>query len=82
MTLGFTVMFPVVFASNIMVRPETMPPWLQAFVDRNPVTHMTTAMRELFAGVVDPATLALALLAPVLMTAALAPLVLVLYRRH
>ena len=28
MTLGFTVPFPVVFASNIMVEPETMPSWL------------------------------------------------------
>jgi ABC-2 type transport system permease protein len=25
MTLGFTVLFPVVFASNIMVDPATMP---------------------------------------------------------
>lgn len=81
MTLGFTVLFPLVFASNIMVRPETMPPWLEAFVARNPVTHMTTAMRGLFEGTADMATVALALALPIAMTAMLAPVVLWLYRR-
>ena len=38
MTLGFTVLFPLVFASNIMVDPATMPGWLRAFVDVNPVS--------------------------------------------
>jgi ABC-2 type transport system permease protein len=37
MTIGFTVLFPLVFASNIMVAPETMPGWLRAFVVVNPV---------------------------------------------
>src|SRR5690606_6969111 len=36
MTLGFTFLFPVVFASNIMVDPQTMPGWLRAFVEVNP----------------------------------------------
>lgn len=82
MTMGFTVLFPLVFASNIMVRPETMPEWLEAFVARNPVTHMTTAMRELFAGTADIGTVALALVLPVAMTLVLAPVVLRLYRRR
>lgn len=82
MTLGFTMLFPVVFASNVMVRPETMPDWLRAFVERNPVTHMATAMRELFAGTADWTSIGLALLAPLLMTVLLAPLVLWLYRRQ
>jgi len=82
MTLGFTVMFPVVFASNIMVRPETMPGWLEAFVARNPVSHMTTAMRDLFAGTADLAGIAKALVLPVAMTLLLAPVVLWLYRRR
>jgi ABC-2 type transport system permease protein len=82
MTLGFTVMFPVVFASNIMVRPETMPGWLEAFVGVNPVSHMTTAMRGLFAGTADLGMVALALVLPVAMTLVLAPVVLRLYRRR
>ncbi|MHA7874195.1 ABC transporter permease [Roseivivax sp.] len=81
MTLGFTVLFPVVFASNIMVEPETMPDWLRAFVDVNPISLMTTAMRGLMAGTASLAEIALALLAPAVLTAALAPLTLWLYRR-
>ena len=50
MTLGFTFLFPLVFASNIMVDPATMPGWLRAFVEVNPVSLMTTALRGLMAG--------------------------------
>ncbi|WP_209426764.1 ABC transporter permease [Pararhodobacter sp. SW119] len=81
MTLGFTVLFPVVFASNIMVQPETMPDWLRAFVDVNPISLMTTAMRGLMAGTSTPGQIALALLAPALLTAILVPVTLCLYRR-
>lgn len=82
MTLGFTFLFPVVFASNIMVQPETMPDWLRAFVDVNPVSLMTTAMRGLMEGTGTPSQIALALLAPAALTAALAPVTLWLYRRR
>jgi ABC-2 type transport system permease protein len=81
MTLGFTVLFPVVFASNIMVQPDTMPDWLRAFVEVNPISLMTTAMRGLMAGTSTPGQIALALLAPALLTALLAPFTLWLYRR-
>ena len=50
MTIGFTFLFPLVFASNIMVDPETMPGWLRAFVEVNPVSLMTTAMRGFMSG--------------------------------
>ncbi len=50
MTIGFTVIFPLVFASNIMVDPATMPGWLRVFVDVNPVSLMTTALRGLMSG--------------------------------
>lgn len=80
MTLGFTFLFPGVFASNIMVQPETMPDWLRAFVDVNPISLMTTAMRGLMAG--TPGQVGLALLAPAVLTATLAPLTLWLYRRR
>jgi ABC-2 type transport system permease protein len=81
MTLSFTVLFPVVFASNIMVQPETMPGWLRAFVEANPISRMTTAMRGLMAGTATVGEVALALLAPVVLTVVLAPVVLWLYRR-
>jgi len=76
------VLFPVVFASNIMVQPETMPGWLRAFVEVNPVTLMTTAMRGLMAGTASAAEIGLALLGPAVLTLALAPLTLWLYRRN
>lgn len=82
MTIGFTVLFPLVFASNIMVDPRTMPGWLRAFVDVNPVSLMTTAMRGLMNGGGTLREVALALLAPAALTLALAPVTLLLYRRR
>jgi ABC-2 type transport system permease protein len=82
MTLGFTIMFPLVFASNIMVDPRTMPGWLRGFVDVNPVSLMTTAARGLMAGSATLDQILLALLAPVLLTAVLAPVTLWLYRKQ
>lgn len=82
MTFGFTLVFPLVFASNISVDPTTMPGWLEAFVNVNPVSHMTTALRGLFAGTATAGQVGLALLSPVLVTLLLAPVVLYLYRRR
>lgn len=82
MTLGFTFLFPLVFASNIMVDPATMPGWLRAFVDVNPVSLMTTAMRGLMSGNSDATQIALALAAPVALTVLLAPVTLWLYRNR
>jgi len=82
MTMGFSFLFPVVFASNIMVEPATMPDWLRAFVDINPVSHMTTALRGLMAGTATPVELLLALAAPIALTLVLAPLTLWLYMRR
>ncbi len=82
MTLGFAVLFPVTFASNIMVDPVTMPAWLQAFVAVNPVSLMTTALRALTAGTATVRDIGLALLGPALLTLLLAPLTLWLYRRR
>jgi ABC-2 type transport system permease protein len=41
------VLIPLSFASNIFVQPSTMPGWLQAFVDVNPLSHVATAARVL-----------------------------------
>ncbi|MBI3774161.1 MAG: ABC transporter permease [Gammaproteobacteria bacterium] len=81
MTMGFTGIMPLVFASNIMVDPTTMPSWLRVFVDVNPVSLMTTAMRGLMHGNLTMPDLGLALLTPVLLTLTLAPVTLWLYRR-
>jgi oleandomycin transport system permease protein len=44
---GFTALFPITFVSNVFVPAETMPGWLQAFVDVNPVTILADATRGL-----------------------------------
>src|SRR5688500_15276661 len=82
MTIGFTFMFPLVFGSNIMVDPATMPDWLRAFVEVNPVSLMTTAMRGLMGGGATTNQIMLALAAPIFLTVVLAPVTLKLYRRQ
>jgi ABC-2 type transport system permease protein len=82
MTAGFTFLFPLVFASNIMVDPATMPGWLRAFVNVNPVTLMTTAVRGLMNGGAGATEVLMALIAPAVLTAVMAPLTLWLYLRR
>jgi len=82
MTVGFTFLFPLVFASNIMVDPATMPDWLGALVAVNPVSWMTTAMRGLLDGGATVAAVGLALAAPALLTVVLAPVTVLLYARR
>ncbi|MFI1464636.1 ABC transporter permease [Nocardia carnea] len=41
------VMFPLTFASPAFVPEETMPGWLQVFIDINPVSHLVWACRDL-----------------------------------
>jgi ABC-2 type transport system permease protein len=54
--------FPLTFASNIFVNPETMPPWLQTLVELNPVTHVVTAVRALMFGVATPEMIGIVLM--------------------
>jgi ABC transporter DrrB family efflux protein len=44
-TWGFMLILPLTFASSTFVPPETMPSWLQAFVDVNPITPVIDATR-------------------------------------
>ena len=80
--MAFTGTMPLVFASNIMVDPATMPGWLRLFVQLNPVSSMTTAMRGLMGGGLTLSQVGYALLAPALLTLVLAPLTVRLYRRR
>lgn len=61
MIFGFAVMFPLTFVSNAFVPTDTMPGWLQGWVDVNPVTWVADAMRGLLSGgpVAGPAATAL-----------------------
>lgn len=82
MTLSWTVLMPVTFASNIFVDPATMPGWLQAAIAVNPVAHLVTALRDILSGQPSWPGIALSLLAPALLTAIFAPLTMMLYQRQ
>ncbi|NJC74309.1 ABC transporter permease [Planosporangium thailandense] len=80
--LGVTqaVLYPLSFFSNIFVIPATLPGWLRAVVNANPVTHLVTAVRGLMSGTAPGGQVAWILLACALLTAVFAPLSLRLFR--
>lgn len=45
--ISMMIMFPLTFLSNAFVPIDTMPGWLQTFVDFNPVTQVIRAVRDL-----------------------------------
>lgn len=47
---GFIWVFPLIFASSVFVPVETMPSWLQAFANNQPVTQVVNAVRYLTVG--------------------------------
>ena len=46
--VGFTVLFPITFISNVFVPPSTLPNWLQPIAEWNPTSTLTAATRELW----------------------------------
>jgi oleandomycin transport system permease protein len=78
---GFLAMFPLTFGSSMFARADTMPGWLRAWVDVNPVTHLTDAVRGLLTGgpVAQDAWIAMSTAAAIL--AVFAPLAVRAYRR-
>lgn len=46
--VGFTVIFPLTFLSNVFVPPQTLPGWLQPFAEWNPVSALTASIRDLW----------------------------------
>jgi ABC-2 type transport system permease protein len=81
MNTGFMALFPLTFLSNVFVAPDTLPGWLEAFVDVNPISHLVTATRALMDGTVAGLELGVALGTAALLTAVFAPLTTYLYRR-
>jgi ABC-2 type transport system permease protein len=47
----FLVVFPLTFVANTFVPTGTMPDWLQAIADWNPISAVTAAVRQLFGNV-------------------------------
>jgi ABC-2 type transport system permease protein len=80
MNAGFMGLFPLVFLSNTLVDPTTLPAWLEAFVDVNPVSHVVTAARGLMGGDAAADDVLLVLGEAAVLTAIFAPLTVRLYR--
>jgi ABC-2 type transport system permease protein len=82
MSTGTVVLFPLTLASNVFVQPRTMPGWLQAFVQVNPVSQLVTAERGLLDGHPAAGQIGWVLLAAAALVAVFAPLTGYLYTRR
>ena len=80
MNAGFMALFPITFLSNVFVEPGTLPGWLKAFVDANPISHLVTASRSLMEGSASAGDIGIALGTAAVLTAVFAPLTTYLYR--
>ena len=46
--VGFIVLFPITFISNVFVATSTLPSWLQPIAEWNPVSTLTATLRQLW----------------------------------
>ncbi len=82
MNASMIVMFPLTFVSNVFVDPETMPEWLQVFVDVNPFSHLVTAMRGLMHGTATTEEISVVLLMSAVLIIVFGPVTMHLFRRE
>jgi ABC transporter DrrB family efflux protein len=83
-TWGFMLILPLTFVSSAFVDPQTMPGWLEAFANVNPVTNVIDATRGLMLGGVFPVAepLVKSVIWLAIITAVFAPLTIGRYRRR
>ncbi|MBI2857743.1 MAG: ABC transporter permease [Chloroflexi bacterium] len=74
MAVSMVILFPLTFVSNVFVLPQTMPAWLEAVVNVNPITHLVAAIRGLMSGTVMAGEIGLVLLASVVLVVVFSPL--------
>lgn len=79
--ISMMIMFPLTFLSNAFVTVDTLPGWLQGFVNVNPVSHIVTAVRDLANNGTVGAEVGWALLACAVVIAIFAPLAVRRYSR-
>lgn len=82
MNLGFVVLFPLTFVSSVFVQLDTLPDWLKAVAEANPVTHLAAAVRGLMTGHGGGEDALWVLLASLVLTAVFAPLTLWIFQRR
>ncbi|GAB7021211.1 ABC transporter permease [Halostagnicola bangensis] len=80
MGVSMMILFPLTFVSNVFVDPETMPDWLEVFVEINPVSHLVTAMRGLMHGSATAGEIGVVLAMSVALVVAFGPITMYLFR--
>jgi ABC-2 type transport system permease protein len=81
MSVSMLILFPLTFLSNVFVDPSTMPGWLEAFAEANPVSHLVTAVRSIMAGSPDTGEVAWVVAASAVITAVFGTITMRLYNR-
>ncbi len=79
--ISLLILFPLTFLSNAFVPVDTMPTWLQWFVNGNPISHLITAVRELTSAGTLGVDFWLSLLGAAVVVAIFAPLTVRAYMR-
>ncbi|PPD57841.1 ABC transporter permease [Dehalogenimonas etheniformans] len=82
MAVSMMILFPLTFVSNVFVAPQTMPGWLESFVNVNPVTHLVTAVRGLITGAPDAGEIAIVLAVSAALLLVFCPLAIRLYQKR
>src|ERR671917_2275579 len=80
-SIGFTLIFPLTFASSVFVPAESMPDGLQQFAEANPFTTISDAVRSLWLDTPANSDIWMAFVWCVVLTAIFAPLAVARYRR-
>jgi ABC transporter DrrB family efflux protein len=79
--IGFTLIFPLTFASSVFVPVNTMPDGLRQFAEANPFTTVSDAVRALWLGTPANTDVWMAFVWCVVLIAVFAPLAVARYRR-
>ncbi len=78
----FLLIFPLAFGSNVYVSTSTMPGWLQAFANVNPMSQLAAAVRGLMVGGPTASHVGWTLLWMAVLLTVFVPLALRAYRRR
>lgn len=79
--IGFTVLFPLTFASSMFVPADSMPDGLRQFAEANPFTTVTDALRSLWLDTPAHTDVWMAFVWCFVLLAVFAPLAVMRYRR-
>lgn len=80
--ISMIILFPLTFLSNAFVPVNTMPDWLQWFVNNNPISHLVSAVRELTNSGTMGSDVVITLIGAAIIVAIFAPLTVRAYMRR